>query len=396
MQLAPTHGSLRRSNIRTEAAFDYTKEDQIGSGTYGVVWKAKDKVTGEVVALKKIRMENEKEGFPITAIREIKILQSLNHENVVSLKEIVASEDKREALDTVFLVFEYLDHDLAGLLDSGHFKATLTTEHIKCYMRQLFEGLHYLHQNNILHRDIKAANLLISNKGVLKLADFGLARPIYLGLHESAHNYTNKVVTLWYRAPELLLGETHYNSSIDMWSAGCVFVDFLTRKPLFPGNKTELEQIGVIWALLGTPTEENWPNAKNLLFFSQMAPARSIPSTFRKKFESLPAPTLELLEKLLALDPLKRISATDALDTDYFWTDPLPCRPDEIPSYPVHSHEFTSKNRKRKRDDAYGGQGGGGQHGNNQRGGGDSAKRYKGGSQSWGGNSNQYRKKNLG
>lgn len=160
--------------------------DQVGEGTYGQVYKAKDKITGELVALKKVRTDNEKEGFPITAVREIKILRQLNHPNIVNLKEIVT--DKPNALDFrkdkggFYLVFEYLDHDLMGVLESGlvHF----TEDHIKSFTKQLLDGLNYCHRKNFLHRDIKCSNILLSNKGEIKLADFGLAR-----LYEADERY---------------------------------------------------------------------------------------------------------------------------------------------------------------------------------------------------------------
>ncbi|XP_048470391.1 cyclin-dependent kinase 12 [Rhincodon typus] len=188
-----------------------------GEGTYGQVYKAKDKDTGEMVALKKVRLDNEKEGFPITAIREIKILRQLNHTSVVNMKEIVT--DKQDALDfkkdkgAFYLVFEYMDHDLMGLLESGlvHF----TDDHIKSFMRQLMDGLDYCHKKNFLHRDIKCSNILLNNSGQIKLADFGLAR---LYNSEESRPYTNKVITLWYRPPELLLGEERYSPAIDVWS----------------------------------------------------------------------------------------------------------------------------------------------------------------------------------
>ncbi|KAH7962758.1 hypothetical protein HPB52_017819 [Rhipicephalus sanguineus] len=193
---------------------------QIGEGTYGQVYKAKDKDTGELVALKKVRLENEKEGFPITAVREIKILRQLNHPSIVNLKEIVT--DKQDALDfkkdkgAFYLVFEYMDHDLMGLLESG--LVDFNELHVASFMRQLLDGLSYCHRRNFLHRDIKCSNILMNNRGQIKLADFGLAR-LY-SAEDKARPYTNKVITLWYRPPELLLGEERYGPAIDVWSCG--------------------------------------------------------------------------------------------------------------------------------------------------------------------------------
>uniref|UniRef100_A0A3B3ZDJ5 Cyclin-dependent kinase 12 n=1 Tax=Periophthalmus magnuspinnatus TaxID=409849 RepID=A0A3B3ZDJ5_9GOBI len=216
----------------------------IGEGTYGQVYKAKDKDTGELVALKKVRLDNEKEGFPITAIREIKILRQLKHRSVVNMKEIVT--DKQDALDfkkdkgAFYLVFEYMDHDLMGLLESG--LVQFSHEHIRSFMRQLMEGLDYCHKNNFLHRDIKCSNILLNNRGQIKLADFGLAR---LYSSEESRPYTNKVITLWYRPPELLLGEERYSPAIDVWSCGCILGELFTKKPIFQANQ-ELLQLELI------------------------------------------------------------------------------------------------------------------------------------------------------
>ena len=177
----------------------YEKIEQVGEGTYGEVFMARSRDDSSLVALKKVKLEGEKEGFPITAIREIKILKSLNHGNVIDMKEIVTSKNK----SSIYMVFEYMDHDLTGLLERPGMKFSIPQ--IKCYMHQLLTGLNYCHLNNILHRDIKGANLLINNEGVLKLADFGLARSCAL---ENAKTLTNRVITLWYRPPELLLGAT--------------------------------------------------------------------------------------------------------------------------------------------------------------------------------------------
>jgi cyclin-dependent kinase 12/13 len=222
----------------------FEKLEQIGEGTYGQVYMAKEIKTGEIVALKKIRMDNEREGFPITAIREIKILKKLHHENVIHLKEIVTSPgrdrddqgkpDNNKYKGGIYMVFEYMDHDLTGLADRPGLR--FTVPQIKCYMKQLLTGLHYCHVNQVLHRDIKGSNLLIDNEGNLKLADFGLARSYS---HDHTGNLTNRVITLWYRPPELLLGATKYGPAIDMWSVGCIFAELLNGKPILPG-KTEV------------------------------------------------------------------------------------------------------------------------------------------------------------
>eukprot|EP01126_Amoeba_proteus_P057518 TRINITY_DN7323_c0_g1_i2.p1 TRINITY_DN7323_c0_g1~~TRINITY_DN7323_c0_g1_i2.p1 ORF type:complete len:167 (-),score=40.84 TRINITY_DN7323_c0_g1_i2:214-714(-) len=156
-----------------------------------------------------------------------------------------------------------MEHDLSGLLKSPC-APQLRQDQAKCYMKQLLEGLHYMHKNNILHRDIKAANLLVNNQGILKLADFGLARPM---TSTANHKYTNKVITLWYRPPELLLGTQQYGPSVDMWSTGCILAELLEKRALFEGDcreRTELQQLELIWEIVGTPNDENWPQAKTL------------------------------------------------------------------------------------------------------------------------------------
>ncbi|KAM9218057.1 cyclin-dependent kinase 9 isoform 2-T2 [Leptosomus discolor] len=184
----------------------YEKLAKIGQGTFGEVFKAKHRQTGKKVALKKVLMENEKEGFPITALREIKILQLLKHENVVNLIEICRTKASpyNRCKGSIYLVFDFCEHDLAGLLSNAHVKFTLSE--IKKVMQMLLNGLYYIHRNKILHRDMKAANVLITRDGVLKLADFGLARAFSLAKNSQPNRYTNRVVTLWYRPPELLLG----------------------------------------------------------------------------------------------------------------------------------------------------------------------------------------------
>jgi serine/threonine-protein kinase BUR1 len=208
---------------------DYEVLGKLGEGTFGEVHRARSKKTGAVVALKKILMHNEKDGFPITALREIKLLKLLSHPNILKLEEMAVeshqkSTDKRKRA-IMYMVTPYMDHDLSGLLENPAIK--FTEPQIKCYMLQLLEGLRYLHDNRILHRDMKAANLLINNKGILQIADFGLARhydePVPVAGHgggEARRDYTTLVVTRWYRPPELLLHLRKYTTAIDLWGVG--------------------------------------------------------------------------------------------------------------------------------------------------------------------------------
>ncbi|XP_068637541.1 cyclin-dependent kinase C-2-like [Aristolochia californica] len=329
----------------------FEKLEQIGEGTYGQVYMAREIKTGEIVALKKIRMDNEREGFPITAIREIKILKKLHHENVIQLKEIVTSpgpekddqgrSDGNKYKGSIYMVFEYMDHDLTGLADRPGMR--FTVPQIKCYMRQLLTGLHYCHVNQVLHRDIKGSNLLIDNEGNLKLADFGLARSFS---NDYNGNLTNRVITLWYRPPELLLGTTKYGPAVDMWSVGCIFAELLHGKPILPG-KNEPEQLNKIFELCGSPDEVNWPGVSKIPWYNNFKPSRPIKRRLREVFKHFDRHALDLLERMLTLDPSQRISAKDALDAEYFWNDPLPCDPKSLPKY-ESSHEFQTKKKRQQ------------------------------------------------
>eukprot|EP00262_Sarcandra_glabra_P019788 TRINITY_DN7620_c0_g1_i1.p1 TRINITY_DN7620_c0_g1~~TRINITY_DN7620_c0_g1_i1.p1 ORF type:complete len:515 (+),score=85.81 TRINITY_DN7620_c0_g1_i1:227-1771(+) len=329
----------------------FEKLEQIGEGTYGQVYMAREIKTGEIVALKKIRMDNEREGFPITAIREIKILKKLHHENVIQLKEIVTSPgpekdeqgrpDGNKYKGSIYMVFEYMDHDLTGLSDRPGMR--FTVPQIKCYMRQLLTGLHYCHVNQVLHRDIKGSNLLIDNEGNLKLADFGLARSFS---NDHNGNLTNRVITLWYRPPELLLGTTKYGPAVDMWSVGCIFAELLHGKPILPG-KNEPEQLNKIYELCGAPDEVNWPGVSKIPWYNNFKPTRPMKRRVREVFKHFDRHALELLERMLTLDPSQRISAKDALDAEYFWNDPLPCDPKSLPKY-ESSHEFQTKKKRQQ------------------------------------------------
>lgn len=232
---------------------EFERLNKIDEGTYGVVYRARDKKTGEIVALKKVKMEKEREGFPLTSLREINILLSFDHPSVVDVKEVVVGSN----LDSIFMVMEYMEHDLKALMET--MKQPFSQSEVKCLMLQLFEGVKYLHDNWVLHRDLKTSNLLLNNRGELKICDFGLARQYGSPLKP----YTHLVVTLWYRAPELLLGGKLYSTAIDMWSLGCIMAELLSKEPLFNG-KTEVEQLDKIFRILGTPNEAIWPGFSKL------------------------------------------------------------------------------------------------------------------------------------
>lgn len=323
---------------------DFEEIEQIGEGTYGQVWMGRDKQSGDIVALKKVRMDQEKEGFPVTAIRELKMLRSLRHENIVNLKEIVTGQNKhrnktRRNKHEIYMVFEYVDHDLTGLMDTPTIR--FTEAQVKTYTKQLLSGLWYCHEREVLHRDIKGSNLLIDNKGNLKIADFGLARTY----NDNLKRYTNKVITLWYRCPELLLGAEDYGPEVDIWSVGCLLFELLVKRPLFPG-KTEPEQLDLIFRIVGTPTEEVWPGWTRLSL-SHMVSTHSYRPRLREKLGFLSRGAVDLIEAMLQLDPKRRPTAKEALDHDWFWTEPYPTPKGELPAY-RSTHEFQAKQRKKE------------------------------------------------
>ncbi|XP_011003825.1 PREDICTED: probable serine/threonine-protein kinase At1g54610 [Populus euphratica] len=311
----------------------FEKIDKIGSGTYSNVYKARDLLTGKVVALKKVRFDNlEPESVKFMA-REILILRRLDHPNVVKLEGLVTSRMSC----SLYLVFEYMVHDLAGLAASPAVK--FTEPQVKCYMRQLLSGLEHCHNRGVLHRDIKGSNLLIDNEGILRIADFGLA-----SFFDPNHKLpmTSRVVTLWYRPPELLLGATDYGVGIDLWSAGCILAELLAGKPIMPG-RTEVEQLHKIYKLCGSPSDEYWKKSKlpNATLFKPREPYKRC---IRETFKDFSPSSLPLIETLLAIDPAERQTATAALKSEFFTTEPYACEPSSLPKYPP-SKEMDAKRR---------------------------------------------------
>ncbi|RIA80944.1 kinase-like domain-containing protein [Glomus cerebriforme] len=334
----PDHTFIGCSSIT-----DYEIKDKLGEGTFGEVHKGIHKKTKNVVALKRILMHNEKEGIPITAIREIKILRQLSSPNVVTLSDMAFEYGDKEDQPSIYMVFPYMDHDLAGLLENKDVK--FAAPQVKCYLRQLLEGTFYLHQQKILHRDLKAANLLIDNNGILKIADFGLSRPII-----NDKSLTGCVVTRWYRSPELLLGAKRYTPAIDMWAIGqvfnhCVFGEMLKRQPILMGN-SDLHQLEIIYKLCGTPTADTFKDLG--ISDQQIEPEKELPRRIIAEFERYGVKAADLMDKLLVLDPRQRLNAFQALDHDYLWTDPLPADPKDLPQY-ESSHEYNRRNKPKEK-----------------------------------------------
>lgn len=288
---------------------DYIKVEKVGEGTYGVVYKAKNKVTGRLVAMKKIRLEADEEGIPSTAIREISILKELqyyDHPNIVSLLEIL-HEDSR-----LYLVFEFMPMDLKKYMDSLSQDQLVEISLVKSYLYQLCLALRFCHSKRIIHRDLKPQNLLINQEGGIKVADFGLGRAFSIPVRA----YTHEVVTLWYRPPEILLGTQKYSVPVDVWSLGTIFAEMSSRKPLFHGD-SEIDQLYRIFRILGTPTNAIWPGVTNLPDYKGMFPQwQSQP--LHKCLPRLDAKGIDLLQQMLIYDPAKRISAKRSLEHPYF------------------------------------------------------------------------------
>jgi len=339
---------FNRTYVQTPDAWvKYEKITKIGQGTFGEVFKGKNKTTGELVALKRVIMDHEKEGFPITALREIKILQTLNrcpaadkedggqtgYHNIVQLLEVCKDcrDYEKDGRPSVFLVFEFCYHDLHGLL-VGRWdkKEEFKLAEKKSIVKQMLQGLWYIHMKKIFHRDMKTANVLVTNKGTVKLADFGLARPSYV---TSSRQLTNRVVTLWYRPPELLIGDTNYTEKIDLWGCGCIMAELWTKgKPILDG-KEEMGQLEKIFHLCGSIDETAWPKAKQLTAQGttgmKIKGFKKSTRILRERFKDIiDTMGISLLDDLLKLNPDSRPSANSALDNGWFWEPPTPVPPD--------------------------------------------------------------------
>ena len=286
----------------------YTRTSKLGEGTYGVVYRAKDQKGQEIYALKKIRLQAEEEGIPSTAIREISLLKELAHVNIVKLYEVLHNPKK------LTLVFEYVEQDLKKVIDKTNGKG-LDMPLVKSYLYQLLRGVDHIHKNKVLHRDLKPQNLLITKDDIVKIADFGLAR----GYGIPVKNYTHEVVTLWYRPPDVLLGNKTYGTTVDMWSIGCIFAEMVSGKPLFTGN-SESDQLKKIFEIKGTPNDNYASSLKELSEWGvgdnnfENYPEKNM----KELFPNLDSEGLDLLKKFLKLEPEKRTSAEEALKHPFF------------------------------------------------------------------------------
>ncbi|KAH1222600.1 putative serine/threonine-protein kinase [Glycine max] len=280
---------------------------KIGQGTYSTVYKARDLTDQKIVALKRVRFDNcDAESVKFMA-REILVLRRLDHPNVIKLEGLITSQTSR----SLYLVFEYMEHDLTGLASSP--SINFSEPQVKCYMQQLLSGLDHCHSRGVLHRDIKGSNLLIDNNGILKIADFGLAN--FIDPHHKVP-LTSRVVTLWYRPPELLLGASNYGVAVDLWSTGCILGELYCGRPILPG-KTEVEQLHRIFKLCGSPSEDYWRKLRTP-HSTVFRPPHHYRQCVAETFKECPSAATRLIETLLSLDPTLRGTATTALKSEIF------------------------------------------------------------------------------
>ncbi|XP_076579471.1 cyclin-dependent kinase 15 [Chaetodon auriga] len=303
-----------KPGLQFGAAHSYVSLEKLGEGAYASVYKGISRINGQLVALKVIHTKTE-EGIPFTAIREASLLKGLKHANIVVLHDIIHT---RESLT---FVFEYVQTDLAQYM-SQH-PGGLHSHNVRIFMFQLLRALSYIHSRRILHRDLKPQNLLISYLGELKMADFGLARAKSI----PSQTFSSEVVTLWYRPPDVLLGSTDYSTALDIWGAGCVFIEMLQGAPAFPGDTDVFEQLQKIWTVLGVPSEDSWPGVSQLPNFKPELFVHCEPKQFRtvwKRLNQLPYKTEDLVQRMLKGVPTDRISAQESLQHPYFSTLPPP------------------------------------------------------------------------
>lgn len=326
--------SLLQSEIGFGKLETYIKLDKLGEGTYATVFKGRSKLTDNLVALKEIRLEHE-EGAPCTAIREVSLLKDLKHANIVTLHDIVHTDK------SLTLVFEYLDKDLKQYMDDcGNI---LSMQNVKIFLFQILRGLAYCHRRKVLHRDLKPQNLLINDRGELKLADFGLARAKSV----PTKTYSNEVVTLWYRPPDVLLGSSEYSTQIDMWGVGCIFYEMSAGRPLFPGSTVE-DELHLIFRLLGTPTEDSWPGISSIDEFKSYKFPKYKVQPLINHAPRLDTDGIDLLMSFLKYESKKRISADEAMRQPYFRS--LGPR---VHSLPESISIFTLKEVQLQRDPGY-------------------------------------------
>ncbi|XP_023160305.2 cyclin-dependent kinase 1-like [Drosophila hydei] len=286
----------------------YEKQEKIGEGSYGVVYKALNRLTGQLVALKNIRHNAGEEGMPSTAIREISLLKELKHPNIVRLHDVVMVDS------SIYLILEYLSMDLRQYINTLPANQLMDPNLLSSYLFQVTSAILYCHRRRVMHRDLTPQNLLIDQFGRVKVADFGLGCYFQVPMRTLTH----EVVTLWYRAPEILMGCPRYACPVDIWSIGCIFFEMATRKTLFQGD-SEIDQLFRIFRMLGTPNEDSWPGVSALPDYKSSFPnwTNNKIGQLRESLGSFDS-SVDLLAKIIVYEPARRLSAEQILEHKYF------------------------------------------------------------------------------
>lgn len=344
------------SGMATHNAYHFEKK--LGEGTFGIVYKGEKTSERKLVAVKRILQRDIGDTFPITAFREITILRRLRNDYLVELVDVIVdkpgpTEEKTDLVGkggkAFYLVFPYMSYDLTGILQND--KITLTVSDNKSIMMQLFKGLHFMHSKNFLHRDIKASNILINSNGLLKIGDFGLARsfnPPALTKNSPGggrDQLTEVVMTRWYRAPEVLIGNRRYTTAVDLWACGCILGELYEKKPILPG-KSDVQQAYDIFALVGSPNQRTMPGVEDFLTkYPGITPSSS---TIRQRFESKMGPeAADLMEKLMLLDAQRRYTAEKALEHEWLTSaEPLPTDRVKVDFPDCHEADVISKRQQ--------------------------------------------------
>ncbi|CAJ1351557.1 unnamed protein product [Effrenium voratum] len=324
----------------------------VGEGTYGTVWKGVSATTQDEVAMKKVVIRHEKEGFPTTAIREIRALRKLSHPNVVRLVDVYTEmPGANGSIGDTYLIFEYAPHDLTGYVA---YRKKLKLAEVKCVGKQLAEALDFCHLNRVMHRDLKPSNILLTHRGELKLCDFGLSRDF---VERTPQSYSVRVITLWYRPPELLLGSGKYDPSVDVWSAGCIIGELLVQGPLFP-DSSEVQVFKRIRMRFAAHKEEQWPQSiRKLPHWDKFWPQTSRNINFDQKdvFRDLAVKhgqtAVDVLKATLHLDPSQRIDSAGLVQHPFFESEPLPCKPSDL-KMPADQRTLKELDVKRRREKA--------------------------------------------
>ncbi|SCV04229.1 LANO_0G08944g1_1 [Lachancea nothofagi CBS 11611] len=298
---------------------EYSKEKKVGEGTYAVVYVGTKRSSNRRIAIKEIKTSGFKDGLDMSAIREVKYLQEMQHANVIELVDVFMAQNNLN------LVLEFLPADLEMIIKDT--SILFTQADIKSWLLMTLRGVHHCHRNFILHRDLKPNNLLLAPDGQLKLADFGLAR----NMGSPQEFLTSNVVTRWYRAPELLFGAKHYTGAVDMWSVGVIFAELMLRIPYLPG-KDDIDQIDVTFRALGTPTDKDWPEISTFGTYNKIQfyppPSRE---ELRRRFIAATENALSLMSGMLVMNPHKRLDPIQCLTSEYFLELPEPTLPSELP-----------------------------------------------------------------